>query len=254
MTSRLRFAVPLTFALIIFGVCLASALGPRFTSAGLSMEPAVIQNRPEPLLTVDDKVKLLTARLNLSQDQQTTIRGILEDQHAQARAIGADQALSPENKMDKLKGVNETAVSKINDVLHNNQKDEFGNVSDEMRVHIGKGHGSGYGRGSGSGHGSGMSIDDQVTLLSSKLPLTAEQQAAAKLVFEDQHAQNQAIWKDSSLSSQSREDKLHALGETGVAKIRVLLTAEQQKAFDASQPEMFEIIARGNNRSGIKLH
>lgn len=254
MTSRFRFAAFLILAQISAGACVSVALSPHLKSPVLLAEWAAVQNQSGPSLTADDELKFLTARLNLSQDQQIAIKNILENQHFQAQTINNDQALSWENKMEKLKDVNEVTVSKINDVLHNNQKDEFAGVSDEMRVHIGKGHGSGYGKGSGSGRGSGMSIDDQVKLLSSKLPLSSEQQVSTKVILEEQHMQIQAIWKDSSLSSQDKAEKLHALGEATVARVRALLRPEQQKQFDESQQDMYEIIARGNNQNGAQLH
>src|SRR6185437_5309458 len=48
--------------------------------------------------SIDDQVRVLTQELNLSADQQTKIKSVLEDQHTQAMSIINDSSLAREDK------------------------------------------------------------------------------------------------------------------------------------------------------------
>jgi periplasmic protein CpxP/Spy len=84
------------------------------------------------------------------------------------------------------------------------------------------------------------SVDDQMKNLTSKLNLTADQQAKIKPILEDQHQQAQTTMNDTSLSADDRRSKMRSLHESSNAKIRDVLNDDQKKKYDAWQQEMHD--------------
>jgi hypothetical protein len=76
------------------------------------------------------------------------------------------------------------------------------------------------------------SIDDQVRTLSDQLNLSADQQAKVKSALEDQHTQAMTVVQDSSLAREDKIEKIHALREATISKVRTSLNDDQKKKFD----------------------
>jgi Spy/CpxP family protein refolding chaperone len=96
------------------------------------------QNPPPPgggrgPQSVDDQLKNLTDKLNLSADQQAKIKPILEDTRSQMQKIRQDDSMSREDKMAKGRSLREAANSRIRDVLTDDQKKAFDDLQKEMR-------------------------------------------------------------------------------------------------------------------------
>ncbi len=68
------------------------------------------------------------------------------------------------------------------------------------------------------------------------LSLTADQQAKAKPILEAGAAQRRSIMEDDSLSREDRRAKMMDAMKDERAKIRALLTPDQQKKFDEMRP------------------
>jgi len=78
-------------------------------------------------------------------------------------------------------------------------------------------------------HGPG---GNPVEMLTKALTLTAEQQTQVQVIFDESHPQMKAIMDDAVLSKEDKGAKLKELRSATDAKVRALLTADQQKAFD----------------------
>jgi hypothetical protein len=76
------------------------------------------------------------------------------------------------------------------------------------------------------------SIDDQVRTLADQLNLSADQQAKVKSALEDQHTQAMTVVQDSSLAREDKIEKIHALREATITKVRTSLNDDQKKKFD----------------------
>ena len=76
------------------------------------------------------QLKHLTEALNLTDNQQTAVRAILDDTHKQAETVAADKSLSPEDHKAKMRTLHEAAHAKIRDILNDDQKKKF----DEMQT------------------------------------------------------------------------------------------------------------------------
>lgn len=90
----------------------------------------------------------------------------------------------------------------------------------------------------GGGHRRGMpNAEEQVKHLTEQLNLTDDQQAKAKVILDDTHAQMQKMMQDGSMSREDRMAKMRDLHETANGKLRDILTDDQKKKFDATEKE-----------------
>ena len=83
--------------------------------------------------SVEDQLKNLTDRLSLTDDQQTKIKPILEDQRTQMQALMKDDSLSQEDKRSKGRAIRESTSGKIRGVLTDDQKKKYDAMEQEMR-------------------------------------------------------------------------------------------------------------------------
>src|ERR1700756_2670951 len=86
-----------------------------------SQQSAASAGRP----SIDDQVKILSDQLNLTSDQQTKVKGIMEDQHTQAMTIVQDNSLAREDKIQKIHALRESTISKVRGTLNDDQKQKF---------------------------------------------------------------------------------------------------------------------------------
>ncbi|HEY6273812.1 MAG TPA: hypothetical protein VIX19_17675 [Terriglobales bacterium] len=78
----------------------------------------------------------------------------------------------------------------------------------------------------------GSSIDEQVKALSVELNLTADQQPKLKAILEDQRNQGLSIVNDKASTREDKVQKLHALRESTISKVREMLNDDQKKKLD----------------------
>jgi hypothetical protein len=198
----------------------------------------------------EEHLRLLAARLRLSENQQMRIKSILADQVAQEEAIGKDESVSPEDKVSKVRSVREATATAIRELLDDDQRKTF----DEMqREHIGYGRGQGYGRGTGQGSGRGRgcqmpSVEDHLQVLSDGLNMNQDQQARLASVIEDSLAQLEAIRKDASLSPDLRTIKVRMLREATASRVRDELNDAQRKMFDEMRESKQQIMKQRRER------
>ena len=168
-------------------------------------------------------VAMLTAALNLTTDQQTQVKAIFDATHAQAKVVSDDTTLSQDDRMAKMKELHEAAFSKVKTILTPEQKKKF----DEIQTQPPQGPGMAH-------HGSGP-MGDPAAMLATSLELTADQQTQIKAIFDDMHPQMKAVEDDTTLSQDGRMTRMKELSDATHAKIRALLTPDQQQKFDQIQ-------------------
>ena len=83
-------------------------------------------------MDMDELMKDLTAKLNLTADQQTKIRAILTEGHAQAQAISNDVSLSKEEKHSKMQANHDAMHAKVREQLTDDQKPKFDQFVQQM--------------------------------------------------------------------------------------------------------------------------
>jgi Spy/CpxP family protein refolding chaperone len=80
----------------------------------------------------ENRLKMLTEKLNLTDDQQTKIKPLLEDESSQMKAIHSDSSLTPQDQRAKMKSVHESTTEKINAVLTPEQQTKWKQMKQEM--------------------------------------------------------------------------------------------------------------------------
>lgn len=70
-------------------------------------------------------LQMLTEKLNLTDEQRTKLKPILQDQAQQMKAVHDDASLSPEQKHAKMKTIHESFHEQINAVLTPEQQVKF---------------------------------------------------------------------------------------------------------------------------------
>ena len=83
---------------------------------------AMKADHPMGQMTSEDRLKMLTEKLDLTDDQQAKVKPILEDQAAQMKALHDDSSLAPEDKRAKMKEVHKSSTEKINAILTPDQR------------------------------------------------------------------------------------------------------------------------------------
>ena len=69
--------------------------------------------------------EILTRDLNLTDDQKSQLKSILEDRAQKMRSVRSDTSLSPEDRRSKLGSISEESNSKIRALLNDEQKQKF---------------------------------------------------------------------------------------------------------------------------------
>ncbi len=96
----------------------------------------------------DKQLAHMTAKLNLTADQQAQIKPILQDRNTQMMALHSDTALAGPDKMAKMKSINQDTHAKIEAVLTDEQKKQWAEMQaqqrERMQQHMQE-HGGGMG-------------------------------------------------------------------------------------------------------------
>lgn len=83
--------------------------------------------------SVDDQIKHLTKKLNLSSDQQAKLKPILEDQRKQMEAVHNDSSLSREDRFSKMQTLRQSSDTEIRGVLNEDQQKNFDKMREEQK-------------------------------------------------------------------------------------------------------------------------
>lgn len=125
-----------------FALCSAIALGwlaaspiaalAQTTNQPQPAQPSPGPRRPEPgqpppgpRFNIDQRVQMYTQRLNLTQEQQTKLRAILENEQQQIQELRTNTAVAPQERMGKVRQIREETNNKIREILTPEQKEKF---------------------------------------------------------------------------------------------------------------------------------
>jgi Spy/CpxP family protein refolding chaperone len=68
---------------------------------------------------------MYTQRLNPTQEQQTKLRAILENEQKQMQELRTNTAVAPPERMSKMRQIREETNNKIREILTAEQKEKF---------------------------------------------------------------------------------------------------------------------------------
>jgi len=83
-------------------------------------------------MSADEHLQMLAQKLNLTDDQKAKIKPILEQHMQERQSIMKDQTLSQAEKHSKIQASMESAHSKIEPILTDDQKKEFTEMMKDM--------------------------------------------------------------------------------------------------------------------------
>jgi Spy/CpxP family protein refolding chaperone len=87
-------------------------------------------------MSADQRLQHMTQILNLTSDQQTKLKPILENESQQMQSLRADTSMSREDKMGKARSIRETTNSQITPILTPAQQQKWQQEQAQMRQHM----------------------------------------------------------------------------------------------------------------------
>jgi len=120
-------------------LAVAVVLGGASAYAQMGAAGAADAHGPRQPMSTDQRLQMLTSQLNLSSDQQSQIKPILESESQQMQALRSDTALSQQDRMSKMQAIRKDTASQIKPILNADQQTKY----QEMMSH--QGHRGGMG-------------------------------------------------------------------------------------------------------------
>ena len=87
-------------------------------------------------MSPDRELGHMTKQLNLTSDQQSQIKPILADRQSQMMQIRQDSSMSREDKMAKMKSLDDGSNSKVEAVLTDEQKPKYEKMMANRKEHM----------------------------------------------------------------------------------------------------------------------
>ena len=101
-------------------------------TASNTQEHGAMGGPPMGPMTPENRLKMLTEKLNLTDDQQAKLKPIIEDQAKQMKAIHDDSSLAPADRQAKMKEIHESSIEKMNAILTPDQQAKWKQLRQEM--------------------------------------------------------------------------------------------------------------------------
>lgn len=130
MLRKFSIAVlPFAFAA---GLMMVGQTSHALQTAPAAQEHGAMGGSTMGAMTPEARLKMLTEKLNLTEDQQAKLKPILEDESKQMKAVHDDTSLAPADKQTKMKELHESFGEKINAVLTPDQQAKWKQMKQEM--------------------------------------------------------------------------------------------------------------------------
>ncbi len=145
----------------------------------------------------------MSQQLNLTQDQQTQIRDLLQKQRQQAQSIRQDTSLSTEQRQQQIQQLRQSTHQQVLGVLTPEQQTKLKELEKQRRD-------------------GGMAA----------LNLTPEQRAKLQPIREQMRKEVLAVRQDSSLTPQQKQEKIRDIRQNAMGQMKEVLTPEQQQQLE----------------------
>lgn len=122
--------------LLVAGVILMILAGIRML-AGAPL-PQYGGQRMRGPMTPEDQLARMTKQLQLTDEQQTKIKPILEEQHKQMMDLRQDTSMSREDRFAKFREIREQSNEKIKPILTADQQKKWQKIQEERRGRRGR--------------------------------------------------------------------------------------------------------------------
>ena len=88
--------------------------------------------------SVDSRLQAISEKLNLTDDQKTKLKPILQDESSQLKALKSDTAMTSQQKTDKAKEIRASHKSQIDAILTPDQQQKWQQMKDQAMDKMGQ--------------------------------------------------------------------------------------------------------------------
>jgi periplasmic protein CpxP/Spy len=127
-----KFSIALFLLAFVAGMMLIAPASHAVQTAPAAQEHGAMGGSMMGPMTPENRLKMLTEKLNLSEDQQAKLKPIIEDQSKQMKAIHDDTSLAPTDRQAKMKELHESSIEKMNAILTPEQQTKWKQMRQEM--------------------------------------------------------------------------------------------------------------------------
>jgi len=127
-----KFSIAVVLLPLVAGLMVVGGTSHALQAAPAAQEHSAMGGHGIGQMTPEDRLKMLTEKLNLTEDQQAKLKPILEDQSKLMKALHDDASLAPADKQAKMKELHESSVEKMNAILTPEQQTKWKQMRQEM--------------------------------------------------------------------------------------------------------------------------
>jgi len=106
-------------------LALAVVLGGATAYAQMGAQAGGDMHGQRQPMSTDQRLQMLTQQLNLTSDQQSQIKPILENESQQVQSLRSDTSLSQQDRFSKMKAIRENTNSQIQPILTSDQQAQW---------------------------------------------------------------------------------------------------------------------------------
>lgn len=189
--------------------------------------PAAMKRGAAPGYGPEYRLDLMTRRLDLTEEQQSKIKLILEEEDAQLRALRGNDSYNRDERRSRLQELNTSTYEKIRPILTPEQQAKHEKAKEIISEKRSKNRGSRPGPDQDSNEPA-----YRISRLTADLKLTAEQQARIKPILSEEERQLEKLRGNDTYNREQRRSRLQELNQISYDRIKPILTPEQLKKFD----------------------
>ncbi|WP_446744828.1 hypothetical protein [Silvibacterium acidisoli] len=123
------------YSLALAGVLSLGIAGAAFAqdnAAPPDQGPGAMQGGGPHRINPDQQLKRMTRQLDLTADQQTQIKPILESRATRMQQLFQDQSMDPQDRRSKMRAIQDDTSNRIETVLNDSQKQKFEQMQAQM--------------------------------------------------------------------------------------------------------------------------
>lgn len=166
------------------------------------------------------RFEYLTAKFNLTSDQQDQLKAILRVEAAKIKAIYQDTSLTPDQKHQEMGALDQDSFQQIKALLTPEQLAQIQQRQPSPKPAEQQ-----------------PDQNKELEYMTYRLKLTPTQRDQIKTILADQSSKTDAIYHDASLSEDQKHQQIDALHQDTYKQVEAVLTPEQLALFQEMHPQ-----------------
>ena len=185
-----------------------------------------------PGFSPDRAAQRLAERLNLTDQQKSTVQTYLEDQRSQLQVLRNDTALTPEQRAQRAREITQQTRDKIQSILTVEQRQKAEDLLNQARQRVQE------------------QAAEQFDRTARLLDLTPDQKSRMQSYLDSQRTQLQALRDNTAFTQEQLRQQARAIGEQTRTNIHSLLSPTQQQKLDDLRASRRGGFGQGQRRGG----